>query len=43
MLQHDLVMCKSHSGGNGFESKKGPEEQLRLGTVRGHGKPLMRV
>ena len=37
MLQLYLVMGKSHPGGTGFE---GHEEQLRPGTVRGHGRPL---
>jgi hypothetical protein len=31
-------MCKSNPGGTGFEA-----EQLRLGTVRGHGRPLVKV
>ena len=34
MLQLYLVMCKSHPGGTGFE------EQLRPGTVRGHGSSI---
>jgi hypothetical protein len=40
MLQLYLVMGKSHPGGTGFE---GHEEQLRPGTVRGHGRPWVKV
>ena len=36
-------MCKGHPGGTGFEGMKGSAEQLRLGTVRGHGRPLVKV
>ena len=36
-------MCKSHPGGTGFESMRGYEEQLRLSTVRAHGRPLVKV
>jgi hypothetical protein len=43
MLQWDLVMCKSHPGGTDFEGMKGQTEQLRLSTVRGHGRPLVNV
>jgi hypothetical protein len=43
MLQLDLVMCKCHPGDTGNEAIKGHEEQLRLGTVRSHGRPLVKV
>ena len=43
LLQWDLVMCKGHPGGTGFESMRGHTEQLRLSTVRGHGRPLVKV
>ena len=46
MLQLYLVMCKSHPGGTGFEDMKGSRghgEQMRLGTVRGQGRPLVKV
>jgi hypothetical protein len=43
MQQQDLVMCKSHPGGTGFEGMKSHAEQLRLGTMRGHGRPLVKV
>jgi hypothetical protein len=36
-------MCMSHPGGTAFEDMKGHKEQLRLGTVRGHGRPLGKV
>ena len=42
MLQLYLVMCKSYPGGTGFEGMRGHEEQLRLGTVRGQGRPLVK-
>jgi hypothetical protein len=43
VLHWDLVMCKSHPGGTGFEGIRGHEEQLRLGTVRGHARSLVNV
>jgi hypothetical protein len=43
MLWLDLVMCKGHPGGTGFEGTNGHEEQLRLDTVRGYGRPLVKV
>jgi hypothetical protein len=43
MLQLYLVKCKSHPGATGFEVMESHEEQLRLGTVRGHGRPLVKV
>jgi hypothetical protein len=43
VMQLYLVMCKSLPGGTGFEDMKAHEEQLRPGTVRGHGRPLMKV
>jgi hypothetical protein len=43
VLQLDLVMCKSHPDGTGFEGMRGCEEQLKLRTVRGHRRPLVKV
>ena len=43
MLHLDLVMCKSHPCGTGFEGLRGHEEQLRLGTMRDNGRPLVNV
>ena len=43
MLQQDLVICKSHPDGTGFEGMRGHEEQLMLSSVRGHGRPLVQV
>uniref|UniRef100_A0A8C6GA47 L-lactate dehydrogenase A chain n=1 Tax=Mus spicilegus TaxID=10103 RepID=A0A8C6GA47_MUSSI len=40
----DLIMCKSYPGGTGFEGmRRGHTEKLRLGTVRGHRRPLVKV
>ena len=38
-----LAMCKSHLSVIGFEGMKGYEEQLKLGTVRSHGRPFLKV
>jgi hypothetical protein len=45
MLQLDLVMCNSHPSGTGFEvmGGGGHEEQLRLGTMRCHGRLLVKM
>ena len=34
MLQLELVMCKNHKDGTGFEGMRDNEEKLRLGTER---------
>ena len=43
MLQLDLVICKNHPSGTGFEGMRGHEEQLRLGTVGVQGRPLVKL
>ena len=36
-------MCKCHPGDTGFEGMRGHGEQLRLGTVRGQERTLVKV
>ena len=43
MLQWDLIMCKSHPGDTGFEGMKGSCRASEAETVRGHGRPLVKV
>jgi hypothetical protein len=38
-----LVKCKSYPGGTGLKACRVHEEQLRLGTVSGLGRPLVKV
>jgi hypothetical protein len=40
----NVVMCKNYPGSTSFEVHKGViGEQLRLGTMRGLGRPLVKV
>lgn len=47
MLAAKLGICKRLPGGTGLEGTKGPrrghEEQLGLGTLKGREKPFMNV
>jgi hypothetical protein len=43
MLQLDFVICKNDQMVLVLKARKGHGEQLRLGTVRGQGKPLGKV
>ena len=43
LLQWDLVMCKGHPGGTGFEGMKGSHSAAEAHSVRGHGRPLVKV
>jgi hypothetical protein len=39
----DLLMCRSHPGGTGFDIMKESWRVAEVGTVRGHGRPLVKV
>ena len=42
-MQLDLVICKNHPGGNGFEGMKGSWRSDEADIVRGHGRVLVKV
>ena len=42
MLKQDLIMCKNHPAGTGFEGMKGSRRAAeRFGTVRDQERPLV--
>jgi hypothetical protein len=43
VLWLDLVTCKSYPGGTGFEGIKGSCRAAEARTVRGHGRPLVKM
>jgi hypothetical protein len=43
VLWLDFVMCKCYPGVTGLKAWRGHTEQLMLGTVRSHGRPLVKV
>ena len=43
MLHLDLVVCKNHPEGTGFEVLKGSWRTAEAGTVRSQRRPLVKV
>ena len=43
MLQLDAAMYKNHANGTGFEGMKGSHSAAEAHSVRGHGRPLVKV
>ena len=43
LLQRDLVICKGHPGGTGFEGMKGSCKAAEVRHCERHGRPLIKV